>query len=230
MTENDRKELAKILSFIAEGLGAEMTKGKHQFYFAALSDLDLEDIKKAANHIARTATFFPKPAEFRKFINGDIETAVIGAWEKVLKAKSRAGQYQSVRFDDPIIHGTIKLMGGWASVCQLENYTDEKWQRQDFDKIYKAIQDQKGGHPEYLLGLAELQADARMPYDKKNIVEIGPIEERMAITHVEKKALPAPEEILSKEELSKRIAELDIGTREVIEDALYCNTEPDTVK
>ena len=230
MTENDRKELAKILSFIAEGLGAEMTKGKHQFYFAALSDLDLKDIKKAANHIARTATFFPKPAEFRKFINGDIETAVIGAWEKMLKAKSRAGQYQSVKFDDPVIHGVVKLMGGWASVCNMEDYKEEKWQRVDFEKIYKAIQDQKGGHPEHVKGLAELQADPRRPFDVKKIVEIGPIEERVAITHVEKEALPAPEEILSKEELSKRIAELDIGTREVIEDALYYNAKPGTAE
>ncbi len=208
MTKHDMKDFIEILDFMAEGLDVNMSAVKYKFYFAALSDLDLEDIKKAANHIARTATFFPKPVDFRNAIQGNIETATIGAWEKVLKAKSRAGKYQSVKFDDPIIHSVVKLMGGWDSVCSMEDYKEEKWQRVDFEKIYKAIQDQREGHPEHVKGLAELQADPRRPFDVKKIVEIGPIEERTAIAHVEKEALPAPDKILSQEEVSKRIRDL----------------------
>ncbi len=229
MTKDDMKEFTGILDFMAEGLGVDMTVVKYKFYFAALSDLSIEEIKRAANQIARTATFFPKPVDFRNAINGNQDEAAIAAWEKVLKGKSKAGQYQSVQFDDPVIHGTIKLMGGWASVCQLENYSDEKWQRVDFDKIYKAIQDQREGHPEYLLGLAELQADARMPHDKKNIVEIGPIEERVAITHTERKTLPAPEEILSPKEVSKRIKNLCDNIK-TVEDGPHDEDMPCTIE
>ena len=70
MIKEDMKEFIEILDFMAEGLNTNMSAVKYKFYFAALSDLNLDDIKKAANHIARTATFFPKPVDFRNTIAG----------------------------------------------------------------------------------------------------------------------------------------------------------------
>lgn len=226
MTKDDMKDFTGILDFMAEGLGVDMTEVKYRFYFAALSDLSIEEIKKAANHIARTATFFPKPVDFINAIQGNIETATIGAWEKVLKAKSKAGQYQSVQFDDPVIHSTIKLMGGWVSLCRLEGHDDEKWQRIEFEKIYKAMQGLNKDHPAYLPGVAEIDNEKRGIEYNKPVMMITAQPEKKALPPVERKALPEPEKILSKKEITKRIEKLDVGIREVIESVL---PENDTV-
>jgi len=173
MTKDDMKEFTEILDFMAEGLGVDMTEVKYRFYFAALSDLTIEEIKRAANHIARTATFFPKPVDFRNAINGNQDEAAIIAWEKVQKGKSKAGQYQSVKFDDPVIHTVIKLMGGWGAVCRLEGHDDEKWQRIDFEKTYKAMQGSNKDHPEYLPGISEIENTAKGFLIKKEVLAIG---------------------------------------------------------
>jgi hypothetical protein len=219
MTKDDMKEFTGILDFMAEGLGVDMTEVKYRFYFAALSDLAIEEIKKAANHIARTATFFPKPVDFRNAINGNQDEAAIIAWEKVLKGKSKAGQYQSVKFDDPVIHTVIKLMGGWGAVCRLEGHDDEKWQRIDFEKTYKAMQGVSKDHPVYLPGIAEIENEAVGIEHKKPVVMITLRPEKRAVAPVERKALPEPDHVLSREEIEERMKMLNVETRKLIETA-----------
>ena len=191
MTKKDMKPLAEILDFLAEGLGTEMTAVKHRFYYAALSDLTIEDIKLAANRIARTATFFPKPAEFREHIIGDKDTMAIEAW---VKAHKSINMYQSVQFDDPVIHSTIEAMGGWVKFCQSEGYSDETWKRKDFEKIYKSLVGVARESPLYLTGLTELENNARgLNEFIKPPKFIGDESKRIAIECEKVKALPAGE-------------------------------------
>ncbi|MCK5609780.1 hypothetical protein KAR91_48360 [Candidatus Pacearchaeota archaeon] len=173
MKQTDLREFTGIMDDLAEMLGGDMSPRKYELYFAALSDLDIQDIRTAANHIANTATFFPKPVDFRNAINGNQDEAAIAAWGKVLKAKSKAGQYQSVKFDDPVIHSVIKLMGGWGALCRLEGHDDEKWQRIDFEKTYRAMQGSNKDHPEYLPGIEEIQNEAQGYPAKKEVYLIG---------------------------------------------------------
>lgn len=226
MTKKDMPEFIKILTGLAAMFDRPLTALIRDMYFTALSGLTIEQINTAGNQLARTATFFPKPVDFINAIQGNIETATIGAWEKVLKAKSKAGQYQSVQFNDPVIHSTIKLMGGWVSLCRLEGHDDEKWQRIEFEKIYKAMQGLNKDHPVYLPGLSEIDNEARGIEYKNPVVMIAAQAEKKALPPVERKALPEPEKILSKKEITKRIEKLDIGIREVIESVL---PENDTV-
>lgn len=161
MTKDDMKAFTEMLDFLAEGLGTDMTAVKYRFYFAALSDLSLDDIKMAANQIARTATFFPKPVDFRDAIAGDVDTKAVQAWEKVMRGKSSVGSYGSVEFDDPVIHSVISMMGGWVSVCRMEEFDSEKWQRIEFEKSYKALSKTNMKHPEYLLGANDIDNKAK---------------------------------------------------------------------
>ncbi len=120
--------------------GGEQSSSSFQTPLAAIFPnqtlLSLEDIKLAANQIARTATFFPKPVDFRDAIVGDVDTKAVLSWEKVMKAKSSVGSYGSVKFDDPVIHSVISMMGGWVSLCRLEGFDSEKWLRVEFEKSY----------------------------------------------------------------------------------------------
>lgn len=184
MTDQEKTEFQAILTGLAEIFDNELSPMKISLYYGALQDLDLSQIKAAASHIANTATFFPKPVDFRNAINGNQDEVAIAAWEKVLKAKSKAGQYQSVKFDDPVIHTVIKLMGGWGAVCRLEGHDDEKWQRIDFEKTYKAMQGCSKDHPLYLPGVSEIQNGAQGFSSKKEVMAIG---EKVELLRLEEK-------------------------------------------
>lgn len=170
MKQTDLREFTGIMDDLAEMLGGDMSPRKYELYFAALSDLDIQDIRTAANHIANTATFFPKPVDFRNAINGNQDEAAIAAWGKVLKAKSKAGQYQSVKFDDPVIHSVIKLMGGWGALCRLEGHDDEKWQRIDFEKTYRAMQGSNKDHPDTCQALKRYRTRHKVIQLKKKFI------------------------------------------------------------
>jgi hypothetical protein len=172
MKDSDLNEFTEIMDDLAEMLGGDMSPRKYELYFAALSDLSIEEIRKAANQIARKAIFFPKPVDFRNASQGDQETRIMVAWEKVLKGKSKAGKIQSVQFDDPVIHSAIVMMGGWSAVCNLEGFENEKWQRLEFEKVYKAMMEAKD-HPKYLPGSTEIQNLARGYEEKADLVLIG---------------------------------------------------------
>lgn len=186
MKKEDMEEFTEILDFLAEGLGTDMTAVKYKFYFAALSDLPLEDIKSAANQIARTATFFPKPVDFRNALAGDVDTKTVIAWEKVMRAKPQVGSYSSVKFDDPVIHTVISMMGGWVDLCRLEGFDTEKWQRHEFEKTYKAMIKLNAEHPEFLLGANDADNKAKGYVDR--------IGEPMLIGDVGVKQIELPEE------------------------------------
>jgi len=162
MKTEEFDQLVEIMDFLAVGLeNAELSPVKYKFYFAALSDLSIEDIKTAANHIARTATFFPKPVDFRNALSGNSDDMATVAWLKALGAQNR---YLSVCFDDPVIHSVVEAMGGWVKFCSMEGYNDESWQMKDFIKIYKSLM---GGHehPVKLMGLTEIRNAEHGDYD-----------------------------------------------------------------
>jgi len=230
MKESDLREFTGIMDDLAEMLGGDMSPRKYELYFAALFDLDIADLRKAGNYIANTATFFPKPIDFRNAINGNQDEAAIIAWEKVQKGKSKAGQYQSVKFDDPVIHTVIKLMGGWGAVCRLEGHDDEKWQRIEFEKTYKAIQGSNKDHPEYLPGIADVENEARGLEYKKPIIIITSQPEKKALPPIERKELPKVGNVLSRKEIEERMKELDFETRKVIETALGESQEEESLK
>ena len=161
MYDKHKAEFMKELVMMAELFGKDLTESLMELYWRALSDMSLDNYKKAISSITQTATFFPKPVDFRDAIAGDIDTKAIIAWEKVMKAKSSVGSYGSVKFDDPIIHSVISMMGGWVGLCRGEGYDSEKWQRMEFEKSYKALSKTNMQHPEHLLGASDIDNKAK---------------------------------------------------------------------
>ena len=154
MTDKDKVEFIDIITLLADGLDQDLSERKIAFYYGALSDLSIQQVRAAADHISKVATFFPKPVDFRKFVTGDIEERAMAAWMKALKARDT---YSSVIFDDLTIHGVIQSMGGWVKFCTMQDYDTEKWQMTDFVKIYKAIaMGSKREFPVKLVGQVEL--------------------------------------------------------------------------
>lgn len=161
MNDADKREFVKELVMVGEMFDKTLTEGLVELYFETLKDLSLDQIKSAISHIANTATFFPKPVDFRNATGGNTELQALTAWEKTRKAVRSVGRYESVEFDDPVIHSVIILMGGWEGFCGIEGYDSEKWQQHDFEKMYKAMVGDNREHPEYLAGMSEIQNSAR---------------------------------------------------------------------
>ncbi len=156
-----RHEQDERFIFVMAALGEASNQGPGEFkiriYAEALKEKSIDEIEHAAWGLIRSRTLasFPKVGELLEFIGGgkSDDLAVI-ALDKVEKAMRTHGMYRSLVFDDPLIHATIYSMGGWPKICGMTQ--DEwKWQRKDFEKIYKAFCTSNPETPPRLSGIVE---------------------------------------------------------------------------
>lgn len=152
MTKKDFMQNLFKLSAILDG---NLTDPKAEIYWEILKEYADEEIKKAIISALKTCKFFPKPAEIIELIEGDKTDKSLLAWVKVKNAIERIGSYQSVIFDDPIIHVVIDILGGWQKIC-LTLIDDMKWVQKDFERLYQVYQNQPlGEYPSRLIGIHE---------------------------------------------------------------------------
>jgi len=155
----NRAEFSKFMLMIAEIFGKTLSEALTEVYWETLKPFTDEQCKKAFGILITSSQFFPKPVDLLEKIHGNQGEKAIIAWEKTYKAIRQVGSYESVKFDDPAIHSTIELMGGWVELCKMK--TDEaKWKQLEFEKIYKVMV-KKDKHPESLAGRVEIENSAR---------------------------------------------------------------------
>ena len=158
MQPDDRHKLATILAYIGELYDKNISKILIEIYWSALQDFELDEVKRAfKTHVSNPdcGRFFPKPADIVRFISGSCETRALLAWTKVEQAIAKVGSYQSVAFDDPLIHAVLDAMGGWISICAI--YADKmSYRAHEFQKRYLGYVHQPPcRYPKYLRGIAE---------------------------------------------------------------------------
>lgn len=151
-------------------------------YYESLKVMTDQEFKTAITRIITTSKFFPKPADFLEAIRMDESAQAILAYEKAVTAGRQHGCYRSVKFDDPAIHSTIELMGGWQQFCLSED--SRKWQQKEFEKIYPVML-RRGSHPKYLPGQSE-ERNALTGHKITSPVLIG---ERLQLQQTTKKEL-----------------------------------------
>jgi len=100
--------------------------------------------------------WLPKPADIIKMFGGRTLDRALLAWSKVDRAVRSVGTYESVVFDDPLIHRVIHEMGGWIG---LGNKDEKEWPfiAKEFENRYRGYA-MRGETPEYqpvLTGIAE---------------------------------------------------------------------------
>ena len=158
MTKTDKKQFATLMMSLAEVFdsGETPTPVKTEIYFQALQMYDIGELTKAVSNMIQTRPFnsFPKPAEIIESIAGTKEENALLAWQKVDQAVKRVGPYESVKFNDPVIHGVVKFFGGWEKFCD-GLAAELKWKQKDFEKIYVVLSKRNGVYPEYLSGITE---------------------------------------------------------------------------
>ena len=163
------KQYMTMLCELHDKILSDMMK---DLYWKILEPFTDEQCEAAFKELIYESRFFPKPADFREAILGKKSNKATEAWIDVLNSVARIGNYQSVKFSDPVIHSVINAMGGWPQLCQMEA-KEEKWKQKEFERLYEVLSAREGKHQDYLPGTHEMENN-RIGHDYENtIVQIG---------------------------------------------------------
>jgi hypothetical protein len=158
MQPSDRKAFATLILAVSEYHGKQLSPEVLRIYWDGLSGYEFEDVQRILNEHLRnpdTGQFMPKVADVVKFIEGSTLTQAMRAWRKVEHAIHAAGGWQSVVFDDFLIHAVISDMGGWELLCQTTK--DELvFKIREFERRFQGYRLRSPGeYPRRLIGRFE---------------------------------------------------------------------------
>lgn len=139
MLKTDSEDFFKCLIGAAEISRTELSSQAQFLYFQMLEKYELQEIQKAVRaHLANpdTGAFMPKPSDIIKHIEGNSDSQALQAWYKLITAIERVGPYQTVCFDDPIIHLCVQEMGGWLDLNNISDH-DVPFKQNEFVKRYR---------------------------------------------------------------------------------------------
>jgi len=109
-------------------------------------------------HLRNTDTgqFMPKIADIIKMLQGSSLDSALNAWAKIDQALRQVGPYETVVFDDPLIHRVLHDMGGWMMLGQK---TDDEWPfvAREFEQRYRGFKsrNERFEYPAKLIGVSE---------------------------------------------------------------------------
>lgn len=149
----------------------EGVQGVYSFYGKEVSDFGLDvwwnslrpyDLSAVIDSFNRhlmnpdTGQWLPKPADIVKMFGGRTQDRALQAWSKVDRAVRSVGPYESVVFDDPLVHRVLHEMGGWIGLSQK---TEDEWPfvAKEFENRYRAyaMRSESPDYPPVLIGIAE---------------------------------------------------------------------------
>ena len=121
MAPTDRESFAALLSGVCEYYGRAISPELMAIYWEGLSLYSFEEVRAAfSRHVQNpdTGQFLPKIADVVKALAGTTSDAAMVAWTKVDRAVQHVGTYETVVFDDALIHRVVADMGGWGLLGQ----------------------------------------------------------------------------------------------------------------
>lgn len=120
LNQSDYDNFINIMQLVSEQYGKNPSEGLISLYWNGLKNYEFSAVQDAiGRHLGNTDTgqFMPKIADIIRMLQGSSQDAAFSAWSKVDKAVRQVGPYDSVVFDDPLIHKVLHDMGGWMGIC-----------------------------------------------------------------------------------------------------------------
>ena len=159
MNQSDYDDFVNVMQLVAEQYGKKQSGGLVALYWQGLKNYDFPAVQDAiGRHLGNTDTgqFMPKIADIIRMMEGSSQDAAFTAWSKVDKAVRHVGPYESVCFDDPLIHRVLHDMGGWMMLGQKN---DDEWPfvARDFENRYRGFKsrNERVEYPAKLIGISE---------------------------------------------------------------------------
>jgi len=132
----------------------------------------VEQALKAHRENPDGGQFMPQIADIRRLLQGSGQERALSAWTKVEKAIANIGSYESVVFDDVLIHAVLEDMGGWIKLCQTTT-AQLKFSGIEFQKRYQGFLNfPPKRHPKVLKGQIEAE-NAQSGYTVPSPMLIG---------------------------------------------------------
>ena len=125
--------------------GKAFGKNQVEIYRTLLEDIPESKFITGINNMLRERVFsnLPMPAEIREYSLGlkedEIMVRINRAKLLLSKGISKAGIYNDVVFEDPVIHLCIDSIGGWINFCKKSSKEVEDWLKWDFPKLYRSF-------------------------------------------------------------------------------------------
>ena len=154
----NEERFATLLIATAELYGKELSPIAINLYYEVLKNYSNEQVNKAFNFVIRTNKYncLPKPAEVIEAIEGKEDERAIVAWQGIIEAIRNYGYYQSIEFEDKIIHVCIDHLGGWMWLCG-QTRDELKFIGKDFVRLYRTFEKHPRKASEKLIGYFEQQ-------------------------------------------------------------------------
>lgn len=185
MNEQDKTRFAELLAATMDVYARDASSNVAAIWWESLKRFEFAEIRAAfSRHIQDTDSgqYAPKPAEIIRILEGgDTEGRALVAWTKVLEGMRLVGPYQSVVFDDPLIHTVIEDMGGWIGLCEM---SDEHvpFRGREFQTRYRAaVHCPPERYPAQLTGVSEGQNRSHGHAHDEAPVLIGDTERARAV-------------------------------------------------
>jgi hypothetical protein len=123
MRNDEQNEFQELLTDVLAFHGRDVTMFVLDVWWQACQPFSMEQVRKAFT--AHTmdperGAFPPKPADMVRVLQGTRADRSLVAWGKVLDAMQRVGAYESVAFDEGLIHAAVEDIGGWVAICRGE--------------------------------------------------------------------------------------------------------------
>lgn len=140
MQKNQQAEFVTAIQALASAFRIEPSEAMFEGFWLALDDLELAAVRGAVKRALRECKFMPSANELRQ-LAGEMrpEHRAVAAWDAFEAAVTRIGGYRSVTFDDPFINATIRSLGGWQRLCEMNPEQFDTFLRKDFERIYQAL-------------------------------------------------------------------------------------------
>ncbi len=121
MKPADRTQFAQALAAVYALYRVDLSEAVTGMWWRALQAYELAAVVDALGRHSMnpdTGQFLPKPADVVKVLEGATSDVALLAWAKVIQGIRHVGTYDSVVFDDPIIHRVLEDLGGWVWIGQ----------------------------------------------------------------------------------------------------------------
>lgn len=159
MIQAEFDDFVDVMQLVAEQYGKTPSDGLISLYWQGLKGYEFNAVRDAiGRHLANTdnGMFMPKIADIIRMMQGSSLDSALSAWAKVDRAVRQIGTYETVVFDDQIIHKVLHDMGGWLS---LGTKTDDEWPfvAKEFENRYRGFKSRNEcfEYPAKLIGLFE---------------------------------------------------------------------------
>lgn len=161
MQPRDFDEFVTLLNATAELLtpGRPLSPIAIRMWWSILQPYELDGVRHALDRHMRnpdTGHFMPKPADVIRMMSGSTQDTALLAWSKVDRAVRQVGTYQTVVFDDAIIHRVLHDMGGWIA---LGTKTEDEWPfvAKEFENRYRGyrLHGEIPDYPRELVGISQ---------------------------------------------------------------------------